>query len=192
MFCRSSTQDGRLQVSEHDIHWPMGTFNFRIVLTYCRRRTSFPVLTHPLTSSMTPRPIILNKIKRVRGSRTCSFVARSLLSFILACALGPFLFTPTPITYGASIFARRELYFARAASWSEVLSLPTISFVAAVLIFALFGTFTAGRAATLACVCAEDVPWALPVRTAACCRNRLYCFVKSTNESWAGCICKAT
>lgn len=58
----------------------------------------------------------------MRGSRTCSFVARSLLSFKFACALGPFLLTPTPMVYGTSILAKRELNLARAASWSDVRS----------------------------------------------------------------------
>src|SRR5579863_4822041 len=80
-----------------------------------RCRTSLPVLTQPLTSWIKPRPIILNSMMRVRGSSTCSFVARSDLSFMFAYELGPFRFTPTPIVYGTSILDRRDEYFARAS-----------------------------------------------------------------------------
>lgn len=81
-------------------------------------RTSLPVLTQPLTSLKSSRPIILNNIRRVRGSRTCSFVARSALSFWLAVALGPLRFTPAPMPaiYGVVIFARREENLDRRAS----------------------------------------------------------------------------
>lgn len=62
--------------------------------------TSFPVLTHPFTSWMSSLPIILKRMIRVRGSSTCSDVARSDLSFAFAYELGPFLFTLAPMTYG--------------------------------------------------------------------------------------------
>jgi len=135
--------------------------------------TSLPVLTHPFTSWMSPRPIILNRMIRVRGSSTCSDVARSDLSFAFAYELGPFLFTLAPMTYGWSILAMREEYFERAASWSAVLSLACAA-------TAVRGLFTAGRGATVAARLIEEViPCALPVLTATCCRSRLYCLVKS-------------
>ena len=73
--------------------------------------TSLPVLTHPLISFTTSRPIILYKIILVRASSTCSVVARSALSFMFALAEGPLRFTPTPRSYGRSRFFRREAYF---------------------------------------------------------------------------------
>ncbi len=78
--------------------------------------TSLPALTHPLTSWIKPRPIILKSMIRVRGSSTCSFVARSDLSFMFAYELGPFLLTPTPIMYGTSILAKRDEYLARVSN----------------------------------------------------------------------------
>lgn len=145
--------------------------------------TSFPVLTHPLTSKSKPRPIILNKIIRVLGSSTCSLVARSLLSFWFAEAEGPFLFTPTPRSYDISRFRNLEEYFDKAWSWFSVLSFDWLelgipSFGAEG--FVGLGRLTAGRAATLELFeTADRTPWATPVRTATCCLRRLYCFVKS-------------
>ena len=155
----------------------------KVIGTFTKTRyktiTSFPVLMHPFTSWIEPLPIILNKMSRVRGSRTCSLVARSLLSFIFACALGPFLFTPTPITYGASILARRGLYLESAASWSAVLSPLTPALGESFR----FGRLIAGIGATdTPCFKDEVVPGALPVRTATCCRKRLYCLVKSAGR----------
>ena len=142
---------------------------------------------HPLTSNINPLPIILNRISLVLGSKTCSLVALSDLSFILAFSLGPFRFTPTPIPrliYGSLIFDNRALNFARSDNWSVemfVLALET-SLVAADSDFLdVLGRFTAGTTATEAFrwALAVGAPAAVPFRMAACCRNRLYCLVKS-------------
>ena len=147
--------------------------------------TSLPVLMHPFTSCMSPLPIILNRMILVRGSRTCSLVARSDLSFMFANELGPFLFTLTPMLYGTSIAAIRDEYFDRAVSWSVVLSCRGA--VVAVVPCRLvrlgrggLGWFTTGSAASAVDGFVKDVTaCAFPVRTATCCRRRLYCFVKS-------------
>ena len=44
---------------------------------------SLPVDMHPLISEKTPRDSILNRMSRVRGSKACSTVARSSLSFTM-------------------------------------------------------------------------------------------------------------
>ena len=134
--------------------------------------TSLPALTHPLTSWIRPRPIILKSMIRVRGSSTCSFVARSDLSFMFAYELGPFLLTPTPIMYGTSILAKRDEYLARASNWSDAGDLAGV--------VAVLGRLTAGREATdVVCLIAETTPRAFPEFTARCCRRRLYSLVKS-------------
>jgi len=116
----------------------------------------------------------------VRGSRTCSFVARSDLSFAFAYELGPFLLTPTPMIYGTSIFAIRDEYFASAPSWSVVLSFGCELGPAVEDTIPLRGWLIAGRGATeLERLMEEMIPCAFPVRTATCCRRRLYCLVKS-------------
>ena len=134
--------------------------------------TSLPALTHPLTSWIKPRPIILKSMIRVRGSSTCSFVARSDLSFMFAYELGPFLLTPTPIMYGTSILAKRDEYLARASNWSDAGDLAGV--------VAALGRLTAGREATdVVCLIAQTTPRAFPEFTARCCRRRLYSLVKS-------------
>lgn len=95
------------------------------------RCTSLPVLTQPFTSWISPRPIILKRISRVRGSSTSSDVARSDLSFMFAYELGPFLFTPTPMSYGWLICAICDEYLESVASWPTVLSLVCVGAVGA-------------------------------------------------------------
>lgn len=58
---------------------------------FYEKPTSLPVLTHPSTFPTTPLPIILNRINLVLGSKTCSFVALSLLSFVTLLSAPPFL-----------------------------------------------------------------------------------------------------
>jgi len=82
--------------------------------------TSFPVLMQPLISLTKPLPIILKRMILVRGSSTCSVVARSDLSFWFAVALGPLRFTPTP-RCGRSICTILDEYLERRVSWSESL-----------------------------------------------------------------------
>ena len=61
-----------------------------------KRRTSFPVETHPSTFLNTPLFNIFTNTNLVLGSNTCSWVARSALSFWLAFSLAAFLFTDGP------------------------------------------------------------------------------------------------
>lgn len=146
---------------------------------------------HPLISLTTPLPIILNKMILVLGSRTCSVVALSALSFWFADALGPFRLTLTPswnpedlsvlldLVYGSSMFAILDAYLDKRVSWSvnrlsSCAFRSVESFVAVLAVRVGFGLLMAGRTAGVESE--ETLPWEM----ALCSRKRLYCFVKST------------
>ena len=116
----------------------------------------------------------------MRGSSTCSFVARSDLSFMFACALGPFLFTLARICwYGVSICAMREEK--RGASAAALLFFvyePEATSCCATFLDVLSGPVDSGQTRhRRSCPCLGcSLPYSL---SDACWRSRLKCFVKS-------------